>query len=96
MNLEEIKKKLVEELPNLRVSYSVERIGIFGSYTRNEQDDESDVDVLVEFSKPVGFFHFLHLENYLTSSLGIRVDLVTKDALKPAMREEIINALITV
>jgi uncharacterized protein len=65
--------------------YFVTRIGVFGSVSRGEQKEGSDIDILVEFSRPVGFFTFLELEEYLSNCLGARVDLVTPDALKPAM-----------
>jgi uncharacterized protein len=71
--------------------YHVASIGIFGSVSRGEQKEESDIDILVEFSQPVGFFAFLELEEYLSSSLGSKVDLVTPDALKPATSKRIFS-----
>lgn len=75
----------------LRDKYHVKEIGIFGSVARGEQTAASDVDVLVEFSEPVGFFSFLDLEDFLSHALGKKVDLVTKRALKPAVRDQILN-----
>ena len=69
--------------------YHVTRIGVFGSVSRGEQKEGSDIDILVEFSRPVGFFTFLELEEYLSASLGARVDLVTPDALKPATTNQV-------
>ncbi len=69
--------------------FSVRRIGIFGSVARGEQTEASDIDILVEFSRPVGFFAFLELEEYLSLHLGAPVDLVTPDALKPAIQERV-------
>jgi len=71
----------------------VETIGVFGSYTRGEQTKKSDVDILVTFSKDaqVGFFKFLELEEFLTKKLGIKVDLVTRDALKPFIKERVLR-----
>ncbi len=63
-------------------------IGIFGSVARGEQTESSDIDILVEFSRPVVFFTFLELEEYLSMRLGAPVDLVTPDALKPLIREQ--------
>ncbi len=69
--------------------FSVSRIGIFGSVARGEQTEASDIDILVELSRPVGFFTFVELEEYLSLCLGAPVDLVTPDALKPLIREQV-------
>ena len=93
---EEILKILKNELPYLRKEYGVKFVGIFGSYARSEQNSESDVDVLVEFSKPIGFFKFVELEDYLSRKLGIKVDLVTTDALKPVIKPQIMREVVYV
>lgn len=80
----------------LRDKYFVKDIGIFGSVARGEQTAESDIDILVEFSEPVGFFAFLDLENFLSGTLGKKVDLVTKRALKPAVKNQILKDAIYV
>ena len=71
-------------------------IGLFGSYARGEQKDKSDVDILVEFSKPIGFFKFMELEEYLSKRLGVKVDLVTPDALKPMIKPQIMREVVYV
>jgi hypothetical protein len=58
---------------------------------RGEQKRGSDIDVLVEFEIPVGFFEFIRLENFLSHALGKKVDLVSKKAIKPAVKNEIIK-----
>jgi len=73
----------------LSTRFSVSRIGIFGSVARGEQTETSDIDILVEFSRPIGFFTFVELEEYLSLRLGAPVDLVTPDALKPLIREQV-------
>jgi predicted nucleotidyltransferase len=73
----------------LHSRFYVRTIGVFGSVARGEQGAASDVDILVEFSRPVGFFTFLALEEYLSHALGIPVDLVTPDALKPVIRKRV-------
>jgi uncharacterized protein len=90
---EDIKKQLETLKPVLKDKYQVETIGIFGSYTSGEQTKKSDIDVLVEFSKDahIGFFKFLELEEFLTQKLGIKVDLVTKNALKPMLKDQILK-----
>jgi predicted nucleotidyltransferase len=82
-DIETYRKKLHEMLPELEEDYNVSYIGLFGSYVRGEHTLESDLDVLVEFSKTPTIFRFVHLENYLSDCLRIKVDLVMKDALKP-------------
>ena len=76
--------------------YSVKTIGVFGSVARNEQTGESDIDLLVEFSKPVGFVTFMRLENFLSEQLGKHVDLVTSDSLKPVIRQDVLSEVIYV
>ena len=78
-------------LPELRDQYNVKYIGLFGSYIRGEQTPESDLDILVEFSKTPTLFKFINLENYLSDNLGIKVDLVMKDSLKPNIGKHILN-----
>ncbi|MDW7733717.1 MAG: nucleotidyltransferase family protein [Methanolobus sp.] len=84
-------RKLHEMLPDLRERYNVSYIGVFGSYVRGEQTQESNLDVLVEFSKTPTIFKFVNLENYLSDSLGIKVDLVMKSALKPNIGKYILD-----
>ena len=74
---------------DIATRFSVSRIGIFGSVARGEQTEASDIDTLVEFSRPVGFFTFLELEEYLSVHLGAPVDLVTPDALKTLIAERV-------
>ncbi len=76
--------------------YSVKTIGVFGSVARDEQTGQSDIDLLVEFSKPVGFVTFMRLENFLSEQLGNKVDLVTSDSLKPVIRQDVLSEVIYV
>jgi predicted nucleotidyltransferase len=88
-----IKAQLEALKPLLRERFEVETIGFFGSFSRDQQTKKSDVDVLVVFTKDarVGFFRFLELEDFLSQKLGVKVDLVTKDALKPMLKERILK-----
>jgi len=88
---EEILKTIKKELPSLKEKFKVRSIGLFGSYAREEQTTVSDIDMLVEFEVPVGFFKFIELENYLSAKLGAKVDLVTPDALKPLIKPHIME-----
>jgi hypothetical protein len=85
--------KLKDEL---REDYGVGEIGLFGSIARGEATSDSDIDVLVEFARPIGFFKFLELEEYLTERLGRKVDLVSKKALKPHIGARILEEVVTV
>lgn len=88
---EEILKVLKKELPYLKEKFHVKTIGIFGSYARGEQEKKSDIDMLVEFEKPVDFFVFIELEDYLSEKLEAKVDLVTPDALKPLIKSSVME-----
>ncbi|MDY6855690.1 MAG: nucleotidyltransferase domain-containing protein [Thermodesulfobacteriota bacterium] len=61
--------------------YNVESIGIFGSYIRSEETQESDLDLLVDFTKKPGLIKYIELEIFLTGLLGIKVDLLMQSAL---------------
>jgi hypothetical protein len=89
-----ISQKIKAELPFLKEKFHVKRMGIFGSYARNESNKGSDIDILVEFFEPIGFFDFIRLEMYLSKILKKKVDLVTEKALKPATKPYIFKDLI--
>jgi hypothetical protein len=93
---EEILKILKDELPHLKEKYGIGKIGLFGSYSRGEQNIESDVDLLVQLGKPIGFFTFIAIENYLSERIGVKVELVTEDALKPLLKPYIIEEVVYV
>jgi len=93
---EEIRTSLAGLKDTLRREYGVTEIGLFGSCVRGEQGPESDVDILVDFEKPLGLFEFVDLKYYLSDALGIRVDLVMKKALRPAIGERILREVIYV
>ncbi len=63
---------LQQQLPYLRQNFKVKSIAIFGSYAREEQIEKSDIDLLVEFEAPVGFFKFIELEEHLSEKLGVK------------------------
>jgi len=95
-NVDDIKRTLSEHKAELRRKFKVMNIGVFGSYVRGEQKRASDVDVLVEFEEPVGLFEFMALENYLSDLLGVKVDLVSKKALKPHIGERILQEVVMI
>lgn len=73
----------------LESRFHVKSIGIFGSVARNENTDTSDLDLIVDFSEPVGMFKFLELRDYLRLALDTDIDLTTPRALKPAIRQTV-------
>ena len=85
------KKILQDHAVSLKDEYGVIEIGLFGSYTKGNQKKSSDVDILVQFEKPIDLFTFVHLKNHLADLLGVDVDLVAKDALKPKIGERILS-----
>jgi predicted nucleotidyltransferase len=89
--LEKIKQIIRDKKPLLKKQYKVKEIGIFGSIVRGEEEEKSDVDILVEFTEPIGLFKFLELEEYLSHLIGKKVDLVSKKALKPRIGKRILS-----
>ena len=91
MNLDEIKKILKEHKSPLEQKYHVSTLGIFGSYVRDEQADDSDLDILVDFMAPISLFEFIDLEEEISTLLCARVDLVSRSALKPYIGKRILS-----
>ncbi|MCD6569179.1 MAG: nucleotidyltransferase family protein [Deltaproteobacteria bacterium] len=96
LNLERITNILKEHKEELKEKYRVKEIGIFGSYVRKSQKKTSDVDILVEFEKnaKIGLLRFINLQNYISDFLGVKVDLVSKKALKPRIGKHILREVI--
>jgi len=76
--------------------YKVRTLGLFGSYVHGRQRKGSDLDVLVEFDDPPGLLELIDLEYYLGDLLGVKVDLVMKDALKPRIGRRILAEVVPV
>lgn len=81
---------------HLRKTYNVIEIEVFGSYIRKEQKAKSDLDLLVTFTKTPGLLEFIRLENELTDTLGVKVDLVMKDSLKPGLKDYILSEAVSI
>jgi len=96
LTLTNIIKKLQNLKPFLEKYYGVDYLGVFGSFVRNEQTATSDLDVLVTFYKIPGLLKFVEIENYLSDLLGIKVDLVMKDTLKPRIGKQILSEVIPI
>ncbi len=87
---------LHEQSQNLAERYHVASLSVFGSVARDEAGTDSDVDLLVEFKRPVGLFEFIELQQRLESILGCKVDLGTPRSLKPRLKEQILREAIRV
>ena len=83
-------------LPELAERYHVRSLEVFGSYVRNEQTPESDLDVLVTYEQAPGLFEFIELRDRLSGVLGVKVDLVMKTALKPRLEKRILDEALLV
>lgn len=92
--LEPIMTVLREQYPLLAREYQVATLELFGSYVRHEERQDSDLDILVTFIKTPSLLKFIRLENYLSDLLGVKVDLVMKDSLKPAIGRRILQEAI--
>jgi len=94
--LPEIISQLRQNLPEITQRFQVRSLLLFGSYVQGRQKKKSDLDILVEFFEPPSFFEFLALERYLSDLLGVKVDLVMKEALKPAIGNHVLREAIAV
>jgi len=96
MNKQDVLNKLTDSMREIRQSFSVKSLAIFGSTARNKADKNSDVDMLVVFNQKASFDLFMDLKFYLEDLLGTKVDLVTDKALRPQIRRAIEQELINV
>jgi predicted nucleotidyltransferase len=90
--LDDLRAALRDQLPELRHRYGLRSMEVFGSYVRGEQRPDSDLDLLVEFdpAKKRSLYDLVALEQHLSDLLDVRVDLVEKRGIKPALRTRII------
>ncbi len=89
MLFKEAKKILINHKKKL-LSLGAQAIFLFGSVSKNESSPTSDIDILIDFDSKKGLFAFIGIKNYLEEVLGCEVDLVTKDALHPALKKKIL------
>lgn len=96
LSLDMIIKILKEHKEDIKKKYHVKEIGLFGSYVRGEEKESSDIDILIDFTPDarISLLDFIELEDYLSELLGIKVDLVDKQALKPRIGRHILSELI--
>ena len=85
---------LRQQLPLLRTRFHVQYLGIFGSYVQGTPRKDSDLDMLVDFAETPSLFEFIELESYLSTLLGVKVDLVMKGTLKPLIGRRILSEVV--
>ena len=90
-SIDHIMRIIADSREELHSEFGVIGIGIFGSVVRGDQRAGSDIDILVEFERPIGFVRFMRLEKRLAELVGMPVDLVTKKALKPHIGKRILQ-----
>lgn len=93
-DLPTILAELTRLQPELRRRYPIREMGVFGSWVRGEQTEDSDIDVLVEFDGPIGLLDVVGLKLDLSDRLGVPVDLVMKDGLKPRIGRRILSEVV--
>ena len=84
--------KLKELKPTLYKEYAVNKIGLFGSFSDETFNEDSDIDILVELERPIGWKYF-SLEIYLENIFNRKIDLVTKNALKDQIKDQILKQI---
>lgn len=95
-NIEEIKNKIKTIQKHLNTEFCVEEIGLFGSYVRGDEKEDSDLDILISLkdNHNIGLIKFNSLKGFLSDILNIKVDLVIKDGIKPALKKYILNEVV--
>ena len=92
--IEEIKDVLQKSRGYFETEYSVDKFMLFGSYAKNEQTAESDIDLLVSFKHPIDMFDFIDLQDYLIKLFGKKIDLGTVNGLKSFVKDRILKEAI--
>src|SRR5215211_2138668 len=96
MKQDDVLQILKQKNTELTKQFGVKSLQLFGSVARNEATPASDVDLLVEFDRPMGYFGLFALQDYLEKLLGCSVDLGTPNSLKPYIRERIMGEIVHV
>ena len=96
MKQEAVLDLLKQKNAEMESKFGVKSLQLFGSVARDDAKSSSDVDLLVEFNRPVGYFGLFALQNYLEDLLGCPVDLGTPYSLKPYIREQVMGELVHV
>ena len=89
--LDDVIAQLRRMEPDLRRRYPIRELGIFGSYAHGRQTEDSDLDVVVDLADGIGLLDLAGLQHELSDALGLKVDLVMKDALKRGIAQRILS-----
>ena len=92
--LNEIRQVLSLQKQSICEIYRITEIGIFGSYTRGDETETSDIDILVDYETAPTLIMLVELRDYLSKIFGIKVDVVTKNGLKPRIRERVLAEVV--
>jgi len=96
MNSQDVVLKLKELKPTITARYKVKEIGLFGSFVRGEQKENSDIDLLTEFDENADLFDLIGLELYLEDMFKRAVDIVPKQALRAELRETVLQQVVAI
>lgn len=94
MKQEQVIKLLQQKKQILSKEYGIKTLGLFGSYSKNKQNKNSDIDILIEFNKSISLLKYLKLSSILSKDTGKKIDLVMKSALKKNIGEKILKEVI--
>ena len=92
--LNEIRQVLSLQKQSICEIYQITEIGIFGSYTRGDETETSDIDILVDYQTAPTLIMLVELRDYLSQLFGIKVDIITKNGLKPRIRERVLAEVV--
>ena len=96
MKRDQVAAILEQHAPDLRQRFGVRSLALFGSVARDQAGATSDVDLIVEFDRPLGYLGFFALQDHLERLLGSKVDLGTRESLKPRLRARVLQELVDV
>ncbi|MGC8926402.1 MAG: nucleotidyltransferase family protein [Myxococcota bacterium] len=94
--IKEIKKVIEKDREVIAREFKAEIIGIFGSYVRGEQNEWSDLDILVRFKEGATLFDLVGLGDFLEEKLSIKIDIVSENAVRPEVKEHILKEVVTI
>jgi predicted nucleotidyltransferase len=96
IDVNQIRLLILERKDEIKEKFKAEVVGIFGSYARGEEKEESDIDVLVRFEEGATLLHLTGLGYYLEDLFGVPVDVVSERALHPMMKDDVLRELVPV
>ena len=96
LSIDQLVARLRVLMPELEARFRIQHVALFGSYVHAEQTPDSDLDVLVSFDEVPSLLTFVEIEDFLSDSLNVKVDLVMEEALKPHIGRRIHEDLVPV